>query len=425
MAGDPRIVARPVDVHPSDEATESWPDELLVGGRRRPPTSRRRLWTTTAAVAIAVSAAVIVTHRSAPSHPTSAAPSGPATPTSAAGAVDACRRTTDAARINAAPLAEATGVQLLAGSPPRPVDVDRRTISPPRPSVLAGQEVLTSLLTAGDQAYGIVADCASARAAPRVVRMGRDGPVTTIVANRVGDLYADGRDVWGVAYPTAASAPLVVSRLADVRPALVPNADTVVGVAGGRLATLEQPAADGVGFDLLLRDPATGGVRDDLGPAGSAFAGAALVAWTPWPCASGSCRLDVRSPGSSAVRTYTVPDATSVHGPFSPDGHQLVLYAPTTTSDPAFSPDQVGRPLDLAVLMLDTGRIERIPGIELAPDAQVALLFSTDGRWLVIGVEVDGGTRLLLWRHGVSRVADTGIVVPGRVLGAPAVAVAP
>jgi len=58
-------------------------------------------------------------------------------------------------------------------------------------------------------------------------------------------------------------------------------------------------------------------------------------------------------------------------------------------------------PSDIAVLHLDTGRLEIVPGLELAPKTGAGLAFAADGSWVFVTVSDGDHTHLLGWHSGL------------------------
>ena len=70
---------------------------------------------------------------------------------------------------------------------------------------------------------------------------------------------------------------------------------------------------------------------------------------------------------------------------------------------------------------LGTGAVRRVPGIEAPPKSALGLVFSADGKWLVVALDAGDRIRVLAWRPGLARPFETR-AVPGAVYAAPAVA---
>jgi hypothetical protein len=107
----------------------------------------------------------------------------------------------------------------------------------------------------------------------------------------------------------------------------------------------------------------------------------------------------------------------------SPDGRLLAFALERRGQDPRYEQGHPLPPADIAVLHLDTGTLEIVPGIELPAKTVLALAFSRDDRWLMIALDAGSRTRLLAWRSHLPHPYETR-PVPGPV-DVPAIAVLP
>ncbi len=105
-------------------------------------------------------------------------------------------------------------------------------------------------------------------------------------------------------------------------------------------------------------------------------------------------------------RTYPMPEGRRPKsGAFSPDGHSVAL-----TFGPRGGQDATGR---VGVLDLRTRAVAVVPDLRTAPDLGAHLAWSSDSRWLVIGVPWPDHQAIALWRPGGAlRVLPTEL--PGR-----------
>ncbi|WP_427891934.1 hypothetical protein ACQHIV_04485 [Kribbella sp. GL6] len=161
--------------------------------------------------------------------------------------------------------------------------------------------------------------------------------------------------------------------------------------------------------------------RADLGP-GASFvaAGNDKVAWTTGcdPYGAGTCRLHRRSISTGATTNYRFPrraDGAIV----SPDGNLLAFRLERATTDPRYDAAHPAPPSDIAIIRLDTGRVETVPGLEIPAKTSPGLAFSADSRWLAIALDAGDHVRLLAWRSGLALPFET-TPIPGQVLGSPA-----
>jgi len=158
--------------------------------------------------------------------------------------------------------------------------------------------------------------------------------------------------------------------------------------------------------DLVLVDRRSGAVPRVLGHAVSAVAaGARAAAWVPADCVY-PCPLRVGDLRTGDRRTYPMPEGRKPKsGAFSPDGRSVAL-----TFGPRGSQDGTGR---VGVLDLRTRAVALVPDLHTAPDLGAHLAWSSDSRWLVIGVPWPDHQAIALWRPGGAlRVLPTEL--PGR-----------
>jgi hypothetical protein len=178
-----------------------------------------------------------------------------------------------------------------------------------------------------------------------------------------------------------------------------------------------------------MLDPATGTVRSTLGSLASVAVGAGWIVWTDAAClATGRCplhRTDLIH-HTTITRDYLLPanpdvptGTTFSGGTISSDGAAGLLIAPARSRPPVHTYNHPEPPFDIAVLHLDTGALDVIPGIELAPKSGLGLAFSADNRWLAIALNEGTHTRLLIWRRGLGNPLQPPIQLPGPVLYAP------
>jgi hypothetical protein len=108
------------------------------------------------------------------------------------------------------------------------------------------------------------------------------------------------------------------------------------------------------------------------------------IVWTDAVClATGRCRLHPTdlTHHATITRDYLLPvnpdvptGTTFSGGTISSDGQQLAFLTPRHDLDPRYTYDHPGPPFDIAVLHLDTGALDVIPGIELAPKSRPRVL---------------------------------------------------
>jgi hypothetical protein len=304
---------------------------------------------------------------------------------------------------------EHTGITvLLGGNRLSIVDFDSGQVAAiPRVSLGANEFVVDLVATA--PAYALTSECMSGRS--RLLRIGADANVSTVTFSEFIDaVLADGARAWGVLsskndHASASVTPLDGSGQVRLPAGLFPDAMTG-GVLVGNVAT----ALPSTG-SLLLVDARTGRVRANLGPGWPIAAGGGLVLWTRGcdavsdkPCTVHRTSVTGRPPA-----TYRLP-RPAFEGVVSPDRRMIALTLERSGQgpryehqDPRYEPGHPIPPSDVAVLRLDTGRLEIVPGIEVPAKTSPALAFSADSRWLVIGLDAGPATRLLAWRSGLAR----------------------
>ncbi len=117
------------------------------------------------------------------------------------------------------------------------------------------------------------------------------------------------------------------------------------------------------------------------------------------------------------TRRYPLPPGRRVASSavVSRDGRYVAFQLSRAKPDPQYDLGHPGTPSDLAVLDFFTSTLHVVFGVELAPKSLAGLTFSRNGRWLIIALNEDRATRLLLWRPGLDRPLDTASL-PGAVL---------
>lgn len=198
-------------------------------------------------------------------------------------------------------------------------------------------------------------------------------------------------------------------------------------VVGDVQAATEQPATGTV----VLVDATTGRVRAHLGQAQpvdqSYAAGQGRVLWTHG-CEQRSptrpCTWRSRSATGGTTASYRLP-RPAFPAVISPDGREVALLLERASPDLRFAAGHPIPPHDIAVLHLDTGRLEIVPGIEVpAKTGGPGLAFTADSRWLMITLNAGRKTRLLAWRPGLAQPYESK-PIPGAAIGAPPVVVLP
>jgi hypothetical protein len=243
------------------------------------------------------------------------------------------------------------------------------------------------------------------------------GPTESVLTDR--------NRAWIVSYPTDADHPYgtvtPVSGGPRVRlPAgFYPSAvvsDTIVGQL--------QPDPSAPPTWLILVDARTGRARARLEQAAWPLAaGAGQIFWTSGcqPGENKPCTLRRRSIAGGATAGYPLPRATCC-GVVSPDGTMVAFLLERATTDARFE----GHPLppsDIAVMHLDTGRLEVVPAVEIPAKSPPGLAFAAREGWLVVALDAGPRTRLLAWRPGLKQPYET-TAIPGLVRDPPTLVIA-
>ena len=259
---------------------------------------------------------------------------------------------------------------------------------------------------------------------PRVFDLTEHGAVAVPVPGRIDDILVDGQQMWALRLPTGPTnsgtlIPLGGGAPVRLPPGFLPGAISD-GVVVGGIAT---PSDAG---RLVLVDATTGLIRRSLGNADVLVAAGGVVVWTTgceivFPTA---CRAHRQAIAGGPVTSYRLPrpPAFSLTA-LSPDGRLLAFSMERAGPDPRFEVEHPFPPADIAVLHLDSGVVDTVPGIELPAKSSPALGF-TDGGWLVIALDSGIRTRVLAWRPGLAHPVESR-AVPGLVSTPPALLITP
>lgn len=389
-------------------------EELLSSGGPGLPRWARRAVLVVAVVGLVVAAAVWLGAGGTPSRssraptsspvPQSSAPVAGATPGPWPTASGACGSDPELPIVSSTRPRTPTGLTLLVGSDAlRAVDFD------------TGTALVTERLRPGDYIWSIAAGgyALTTRCHPGVQRLIRpNGPADVVD----GQVMVDGERAYDVVSPddthprgslTLLDGGMTVDLPRDFAPLAITS-----GVVVGLLSN---------GAVVGLVDARTGAVRARLGEGSVLAAGSGAVFWTTGCDISVArpCVLHRRDVRGGSVRSYALPRAPGFAlGAVSADGSSLAFPLQRATLDPRFDAGHPLPPTDVAVLDVRTGVVRVVPGVELPAKTAPALLYSADGRWLVIGLDAGTRTRLLAWRPGLTRPYETH-PVPGLVFGTP------
>jgi hypothetical protein len=301
---------------------------------------------------------------------------------------------------------------LLGATQLRTVDFDRgRVMAMPKARPHADAFVVG--LVASSQTYAVTAVCPSSGAGGRLrfLRIGADGSVSVVTLPDGTDvMLADDTYAWGVTLagfldnPHASGylVPLDGGRRVRLPAGFFP--DTFLQPRGVIVLVQPGPTGPNTPHSLLLVDATSGGVRAHLGKGWPIAASDGLVLWASG-CDTDSdtpCTLHSWSLTGGSTASYQLPrPAIEGSGVISPDRRLIAFTVERPAPDRRFA-GQPPLPNDIAVLHLDSGRLEIVPGIELpAMTASPGLAFSAHGRSRMIALDAGQQTRLLAWRSGL------------------------
>jgi len=296
---------------------------------------------------------------------------------------------------------------LVGGYGVRVVDADTGTVRPVGGIPADARHTVRELVPAAGVVYVLSASCDGGG---RVYRLENDA-AHPVAGAPVDDLLAGPARVWAVDYPAADTAPAnrVVLRPLDGGRSLPlpPDAYPVADTGAGLVVAVSRPD-DTSRPRVMVLDPSTGRPVRTLGVGPPLAADRAHLLLLLGPCdvgqATSSCavaRVDVRT--GRVQRRYQLPDGRVPvsAGSVSRDGRLAVFQLARTDPDPRFDPGHPVPPSDIAVLHLDTGRLEIVPGLELAPKTEAGLAFAADGSWVFVTVSDGDHAHLLGWHSGL------------------------
>lgn len=413
--------------------------ELLEFGR--PPLPPRVRLLALIAAGLGISALVVVSlwpdaPSKGPSSATSPTTPSIVQPTSRAQrwptAPAACGSETDLPIVSSTSVLDPTGIEvLLGGSGLRAVEFDSGRTTPLGDLGLAADEFVVELAT-GSQTYAVTGSCVTSRGgrgAPGLVRIDRDGGTTAVpMPSSVDFVILDGTHAWGVDWPDDPNASTILVPADGGGPVHLPAGFTPAaisdGVVVGILRSDTTPAPNSIdNGTILLVDAATGGIRGDLGPGQPVAIGHGIVLWTVGCDVTENkpCTLRSRSIAGNLTASYALPRPPGFSaGLVSPDGRLLGFALERAEQDPQYDDSHPLPPTDIAVLHLDSGRLEIVPGIEIPAKLSPGLTFTSDSRWLVMALNAGTNIRLLAWRPGLVAPYESPPVA-GLVWGRPSI----
>ncbi|HST47936.1 hypothetical protein, partial [Jatrophihabitans sp.] len=282
--------------------------------------------------------------------------------------------------------------------------------------------------------YALVQSCDSTDTS-MVVQVSPGSSTVALTSNRhIDSLFGDGHGgVWAAevaAIPT--DGPIQLVQLPGPGLVRLPAGLNPIAISGHRLIGLTAAAGERrsessgtlVSYDLTTRR-----LGRPLGRASSLTVDHNVLMWLDGPCsATAQCllyRYDLAS-GAVSARGYPLPVQTSiVGGVLSPDGSRLAFPLARAYEGPHIDDAGFGPPLDVAVLHLDSGRLETVGGLTLPPTELPGLAFTGNGDWLVIAVNEGRRAELLLWREGAARLLRPDVRVEDLMLQSPPVLAVP
>jgi hypothetical protein len=249
-------------------------------------------------------------------------------------------------------------------------------------------------------------------------------------AHRLGtaafDLLGGPHHAWAVSYPRhTLLTPLNGGRTVTLKAGTDPVADTAAGLVVAHYPRAGRPGT------VELVDPDTGALVRRLArgsPLGAA-AGVVLVSLPGCgaPLANRMCTLESiglttgQPTATFELPTGRVPVSDAV---FSPSGTVAAFQLARAKRDPRFTTGRPLPPADVAVLHLNTGSLDIVPGLELPPGTGAGLAFDASGSWLLAAVSEGDHGELLAWRQGMPGPALV-TSLPGPLMAPPPLLVAP
>ena len=427
----PRSVADPATYH---EARCEVSDTVEFGGWRPPP---RWVWAIVGVAAVAVLAGVAVgragphrvaaSSRSRPPSSLTLPSRGPRTQGAAFAApwptaTGDCGAPVYLPQIHLAPQhARVHGTVLVGGTALRQVILGRTGYSA-LPGLQDRGLLVTKLVSGPGVDYAFVEPRCSGYLWVYRVLAGAAHRLGTTADNLLGGP----RHAWAVTYRShTVLAPLNGGRMVTLKRNTDPIADTAAG-----LVVLHSPdagRASAVGLiDSNSGAPLRWAARGyPMGATGHvvlvSLPGCQVQVTDGARCALRSIDLMTRRPRATFVMPAgRVPVSDAV---FSPNGTTAAFQLAWTGQDPRFA---TGPPFpsDVAVLHLDTGSLDIVPGLELPPGARAGLAFDSTGRWLLVTVSEGNRGELLDWRRGMPGPALV-TSLPGPLMAAPPLLLTP
>jgi hypothetical protein len=306
------------------------------------------------------------------------------------------------------PLTERTGARVLVGGyGVRLVDADAGTARPVTGIPSDQQHVTSELVSAAGAVYALSARCDGTGS--RVYRV-ENGTAHPVAGGSGGFLLAGPTRAWTVTYPDDPTGRVVLGLLGTGRsltlpPEADPRADTSAGLV---VAVRHRNPISGRPPDVVVLDPATGRPVRGLGAGRTLAAHGTQILMLLGRCDEGDAvptctvaRVDLRT--AQVLDRYPLPNGRAPvdAGTVSRDGRLVAFQLGRGHPDPRFDQGDPLPPSDVAVLHLDNGRLDIVPGLELAPKTSAGLVFTADGGWLFATVSDGDHAHVLGWHPGL------------------------
>ena len=357
-----------------------------------------------------------------PSELISTVPDGP-TATAWPTAAGACGVNTLLPVVSSAPPAERTGIQVLVGGDRvRLVDFDSGHATTLPGAVVRPGEYAAVL--AGDPitAYATTGSC-NETAPEAMLRVGVDHRVS--VTRPLGPTewaLTDGIRVWIASFASDIDSPYeTITPVTGGQRVRLPHGFSASAIVGDTIVGQLQPDPGISPTWLALVDARTGQLQAKLDQQVAPLAaGAGQVFWTSGCDDASTCTLHRREIAGRETLRSPLPGPACC-GVVSPDGTRVVFLIERASTDEQFDGHPLP-PMDIAIMRLDTGRLDVVPGIELPTKSQPGLAFAGRDGWLVIALDAGSRTRLLAWRPGLRQPYET-TALPGLVHDPPTLVV--
>jgi len=326
--------------------------------------------------------------------------------------------------VSSASPAEHTGIEvLLGGDRLRLVGFDSGQATTLPEAVVRPGEYAAVLASDPITAYATTGSC-DETAPYAMLRISVDHRVSIIrPLGPTESPLTDGRRVWIASFASDIDNPYAtITPVAGGQRVRLPHGFYASAIVGDTIVGQLQPDPGISPTWLALVDARNGRLLAKLAQhVAPLAAGADQVLWTSGCDDDASpCTLHRRAIAGGETIGSPLPRPACC-GVVSPDGTRIAFLIERASTDSRFS----GHPLpsmDIAIMQLDTGRLDIVPGIELPAKSQPGLAFAAPGDWLVIALDAGSRTRLLAWRPGLRQPYETN-AVPGPVHDPPTLVV--